>query len=199
MISMRVPSRYFLSWTMALWLLSTASSTMADTVAGVTLEERVSVGNEELIYNGAGLRKRFFFKLYVGSLYVPENLKGGSGDDIVDADAPMMIQLNILSDLLTRDKLVSALKDGLNKSTQGNTAPIEAQTRIMLDALSEPVRPGQVYQLIYQPEAGTEVRLGDETLAMAPGLLFKQALFGIWLSNAPAQASLKTAMLAGGS
>lgn len=187
------------SMTVALCLCATASIARAATVAGVTLDDQISINNTQLVYNGAGLRKRLFFKLYVGSLYVSDDLKGGAGEDVINADEPMMIQLNILSDLLTRDKLVNALKDGLNKSTQGNTAPIEAETRIMLDALSGPVRPGHVYQLIYQPGTGTQLMLDGELLATAEGLPFKQALFGIWLSDAPAQASLKAAMLSGGS
>lgn len=164
-------------------------------VGGVTLEDNVSVGGIDLSYNGAGIRKKLFFKLYVGSLYLTDELIGASAADIVDADEPMLIQLNILSDLLTRDKMVKALKDGFKKSTGSNTAPIQEQIDTMVDGLNQPIRPGHSYRLLHTPGSGVSVTLGDETLATIPGLDFKKALFGIWLSANPVQGTLKGAML----
>lgn len=175
--------------------LTLVSPAMAAKVGGVTLEDSVSINNVTLELNGAGLRKKLFIKLYVGSLYTESSLKGSDGRSIMQADQPMFIQLNILSDLLTRDKLVKALKDGFNKSTGGNTAPIQDGINTMIDAMSQPVLPGEVYQILYRPSAGTIIIAGDELLATIPGLPFKQALFGIWISDAPAQKSLKKAML----
>jgi len=49
--------------------------------------------------------------------------------------------------------------------------------------------------LAYEPGVGTHLMNGDESVSVIPGLEFKQALFGIWLSDKPAQASLKKKML----
>ena len=48
-----------------------ATSAWAIDVEGVKLDDKASVGGQELVLNGAGLRKRAIFKVYVGSLYVP--------------------------------------------------------------------------------------------------------------------------------
>lgn len=180
---------------LAVFMLVTSGSVHAKKVGKVELAENLSVEDITLTLNGAGIRKKLFIKLYVGSLYVEESLKGSDADAIIQADNPMLIKLDIISELLTRDKMIKALNEGFSKSTNGNTAPIQEQISAMIDAMSQPIRPGDVYQVIYTPQAGTRLTIGDETLATIEGLPFKQALFGIWLSASPAQKSLKDAML----
>ena len=172
-----------------------ASSVQAAKVAGVELEESLSIGSHEMTFNGAGLRKRLFIKLYVGSLYLANASSDASA--IIEADEAMSIRINVLSDLLTRNKMIKALKDGFRKATGGNTAAIQPQIDQMLDSMQEKIRPGDSYTLSYEPGVGTHIMRGDETLSTIEGLAFKQALFGIWLSDSPAQASLKKAMLGG--
>ncbi len=177
-------------------LLALQQAKASSKVGGVTLEDNLSAGdNISLAYNGAGIRKKLFLKLYVGSLYLDNKLKGANAAAIIEADAPMLIQLNILSELLTRDKMIKALNDGFSKATGSNTAPIQNEITSMIDALDEPIRPGDTYQLQYTPSSGTSIIRRDETLVVIPGLPFKQALFGIWLSDTPVQGSLKGAML----
>ncbi len=48
-----------------------AVGAQAAEVGGVKLEDKVSVGGQDLVLNGAGMRTRAVFKVYVGSLYVP--------------------------------------------------------------------------------------------------------------------------------
>ena len=48
-----------------------AGTAMAAEVGGVKLDDKASVGGQELVLNGAGIRTRAVFKVYVGSLYVP--------------------------------------------------------------------------------------------------------------------------------
>ncbi|MDH3897194.1 MAG: chalcone isomerase family protein, partial [Deltaproteobacteria bacterium] len=51
------------------------------------------------------------------------------------------------------------------------------------------------YDLIYVPGKGVEVYINGEYASVTEGLSFKKALFGIYLSDKPAQKSLKKAML----
>ncbi|MBP7668921.1 MAG: chalcone isomerase family protein, partial [Burkholderiaceae bacterium] len=57
-------------WLMTgLALLALAGPVMAAEVAGVKLQEKVSVGGKDLVLNGAGVRTRMVFKVYVAALY----------------------------------------------------------------------------------------------------------------------------------
>jgi hypothetical protein len=48
----------------------TAASAVAVEVGGLTIAETFDSGQGELIRNGSGIRKKFGFKIYVGSLYL---------------------------------------------------------------------------------------------------------------------------------
>ena len=173
--------------------LMLGGSAHAAKVAGVTLDDTMTVGEQSLALNGAGIRKKLFIKLYVGSLYTVE--AGSSAADIVAADAPMAIRLNLISNLLTREKMVAALMDGFQKSTGGDLAPIQAGIDQLVSVLPEKFESGTAMTLAYEPAVGTHLMGGDESMSVIEGLEFKQALFGIWLSDKPAQKSLKKAML----
>ena len=47
------------------------------------------------------------------------------------------------------------------------------------------------------PDSGTNVLKNSEYIDTIPGIEFKKAFFGIWLSNDPIQKNLKQAMLGG--
>jgi hypothetical protein len=174
-------------------VLMIAGSAHATKVAGVTLDDTMMVGEQSLALNGAGIRKKLFIKLYVGSLYTAE--ASSSAADIVAGDVAMAIRLNLISNLLTREKMVDALIDGFDKSTDGNLAPIQAGIDQLLGVLPEKFESGTAMTLAYEPGVGTHLMDADESVSVIEGLAFKQALFGIWLSDKPAQASLKKAML----
>lgn len=170
--------------------LSTAQSM---TVRGVELPGTVTAGDTTLVLRGAGVRSKFFFKLYVGALYLaaPAN----SASLIVKADSPMAITLDVLSDKVTRERLIDTLEEGFEKSTSGNTAAVQADIDSLIALLQDKIEPGDHFSLIYEPASGTHVRKNGEELAVIEGLPFKQALFGIWLGDDPAQGSLKEDML----
>lgn len=163
--------------------------------AGVELADTLSISDSELSLNGSGIRKKLFIKLYVGSLYLGEASSDAAA--VIAADEPMAIRLNILSKLLTRKKMVKALKDGFSNATGGDTSAIQTQIDEMLAGMQEKILPGDVYTLAYEPGVGTHLMRNGEEQLVIEGLPFKQALFGIWLSDKPAQASLKSGLLGG--
>ena len=181
----------------ALLLLATLATepARAAKVAGMELPDSVDIAGETLALRGAGVRKRLFLKLYVAALY--GGAEGADGAAIAAADEPMMIRLAIRSDLVTRDKMIDALNEGFAKSTGGDTAPVQDGIDAMLAAMPEDIDPGDRYDLVYVPGEGTTLAQDGERLASVEGLAFKEALFGIWLSDDPVQADLRSAMVGG--
>ncbi|MCD6188115.1 MAG: chalcone isomerase family protein, partial [Desulfuromusa sp.] len=51
------------------FLLLSSSNLFAKTVYDIDLPDTITVSGEQLQLNGYGLRKKFFFKIYLGSLY----------------------------------------------------------------------------------------------------------------------------------
>jgi hypothetical protein len=173
-------------------LVSTASVSAKD-IAGTTLPDTMKYGGKSMILNGAGVRKKFFLSLYSGGLYLIE--KSSDAKKIISEDKPMAIRLVFISSLLSVDKMKKATMEGFEKSTGGKTAPIKPQIDQLMASFDKGVKTGDVYQLINMPGSGVHVVRNEVRVATIRSLPFKQALFGIWLSDRPVQASLKRSML----
>ena len=176
-------------------LLTAALTTPAAalTVEGVDVPDTYSAMDTELKLNGAGTRSKWFMDLYIGGLYVPETIDDGQA--IINADEPQAITLHIISGMITSDKMKSATMEGFENSTGGDLAAIKDDVDAFLDVFSEEVKDGDVFDLVYLPGEGVRVLKNSEGRATIGDLEFKKALFGIWLSDEPAQEDLKEKML----
>ena len=134
-------------------------------------------------------------KVYEGSLYL--ETKSADAEQIVNENAPMAIRIDVTSEMVTADAMKKALSDGLEKSTNNNTDPISNEIQQLTLSFNSTVTAGDFYEFIYIPEIGTNVLKNNELIELIPGLNFKKAFFGIFLSNNPIQKNLKKAMLGG--
>jgi hypothetical protein len=107
----------------------------------------------------------------------------------------MAIRLHIVSSMATSKKMEKAWREGFEKATGGNIEPIKVQIEELISVFREEIKENDSYDLIYVPGKGVQVSKNSEPRSTIEGLPFKKALFGIWLSNKPAQKSLKKAML----
>lgn len=176
-------------------VLAWPAISQAKTVGGVTVDDVFVVDQQPLTLNGAGVRTKFFLDLYVASLYLPE--QEDDADDIVSADKSMALRLQIISALITGKRMAESTRDGFVRSTDGRLAPIEADVEQLIQAFAEEVNEGDVFDLVYRPGTGVTVYRNGEAKSEVAGLTFKQALFGIWLSEDPVQEDLRDGLLAG--
>jgi hypothetical protein len=168
---------------------------LAAEVGGVKLDDRASVGGQELVLNGAGIRTKAFFKVYVASLYVPQ--KAGELAAVL-AKAPRRIQMNLLRNL-TADQLVDALVEGLNdNNSPAEMAAVKAQVDQLVAIMKafKDVKEKDVVTLDFV-DGGTKIALNGEARGAIPGEAFNRSLTRIWLGDKPVQSDLKKAMLGG--
>jgi hypothetical protein len=170
-----------------------ATSLYALEIAGVNVPETISADGKTLVLNGAGLRTKLFIKAYVAGLYLPQ--KSNNAQAIVNADEAQAVRLAITSKLITSSRMEEAVREGFEKSTNGNIAPIKSQIESFINVFKEPIKVGDVYELINVPGKGVEVMKNGAAKSTIPGMEFKKALFGMWLGNNPVQDSLKNQML----
>jgi long-chain acyl-CoA synthetase len=172
-----------------------AATAFAAEVGGVKLADKVAVGGQELVLNGAGIRSRAMFKVYVGSLYLPAKAGDLAG---VLAKGPRRIQMNLLRDL-SADQLVDALNDGLkDNNSEAELAAVKAQQTQLATIMKSfgEVKEGNVVTLDFVDDA-TAIGFNGAAKGAIPGEAFNRALTRIWLGEKPAQADLKKAMLGG--
>lgn len=164
-------------------------------IAGVKLDDKVSVAGQELSLNGAGLRTRLVFKVYVASLYLPQPAKDLAA---VLAKSPRRIQLNLLR-TLSADQLVDALNEGL----EANNTPEElsavksqiAELSAIMKTFKE-VREKDVVALDYV-DGATRVSWNGEPKGAIADEAFNRALTRVWLGDKPVQPELKQSLLGG--
>ena len=160
---------------------------------GVIVPDTLKAGRDNLVFNGAGVREKFFMDIYVGSLYLKK--KSSHSKNIINADEAMAIRLSIVSRLITADKFIEATNEGFEKSTGGNTAPIKNEIKQFINTFKNGIHKGDVYDLVYYPGVGVKVFKNGKLKSTTKGLKLKKALFGIWLGKNPIQKDLKKGML----
>ena len=186
------------AWTVFVtaWLLLCGAAQAAE-IEGVKLADKVQLGSAELTLNGAGVRTRVFFKVYVGALYLPK--KAATTDAVLGEAGAKRISMHMLRDL-DAEQLLSAFNDGLKKNHKPDElAKLEPQVKQLdsIFAAVKAVKKGDVVLLDYLPGAGTRVTVRGEDRGTIAGDAFNRALLRIWLGEQPADASLKKAMLGG--
>ncbi len=182
------------SWSLLCLLLSITTPSQANKIAGIELKESIKLGEAKLLLNGAGQRTKYFIDLYIAALYLTD--KTQDAQTIIDADKVMLIQIHVISNLITSENLSRGTAEGFSKSTGNNTKAIQSQIDDFLDAFKEPITLGDIFEIVYQPGIGvTIVKNRHITKRISADMAFKRALFGIWLSDKPAQTSLKNSML----
>lgn len=182
---------------LALALMLSPAMALAKEVAGVTLPETITLGaRPPLVLNGAGIRSKFFIKVYVGALYLPAPVR--DVDAVLRHTGPVAMHMHFLHSEVTKEKLVSAWNEGFE-------ANLDASERARLDGrigrfneLFRTVHKGDVIRLDYLPGAGTTVTINNEARGVIDGEDFMQAWLRIWLGKQPADADLKQGLLGAG-
>jgi len=171
--------------------------TSAREIAGIDLPETVQLtaGSTPLVLNGAGIRKKFFFKIYVAGLYLPS--RQTSSKDILDIPGPKRVHMHFLYKEVERDKLVTGWQEGFENNLETNKFEKVASRLAKFNQLFRTMHRGDVVDLDYQPEEGTQVLFNGELQGRIEGNDFYAALLQVWLGQQPADADLKTALLKG--
>lgn len=176
--------------------MALAGAAAAVELEGVKLDDSATVGGKELKLNGAGVRTRVIFKVYVMGLYLPE--KKRSPSDVLAADGPRRFTLAMLRDVSGAD-LGEAFMSGLDKNSdsaeKSRLAKQIARFGEMFKAV-DMLKKGDVLTGDWLPGTGTVLQLNGKPLAEPlPDIAFYNAILKIWLGDKPADSSLKPALL----
>jgi Chalcone isomerase-like len=177
-------------------LCTLVAPVLAAEVAGVKIDETAKAADgKTLQLNGAGVRTRFFVKVYVGALYLAQKANSASAV-LADAGAKR-VELHLLRDLRA-DQVSSALNEGLlaNNSVE-DLAKLDAKIKDFVSIMNSigSAKQGSVIALDYAPGPGTRVNVNGEVKGTVPGEDFNRALLRVWLGDKPVDTALKKGML----
>ncbi len=177
------------------FILVGSSLTVLPAIAG-ELPSQIQAGEHRLVLNGEGARTKTLIELYVAGLYLTQPSTDAA--HIIEDDQPMAIRIKITSSFVSQKSLVSSLEEGFKNATGGDTREISEQIEQFRDCFKDAISKGDTFDLVYLPEHGVVVNKNGKLQGAVAGTKFKQALFSIWLSNKPADATLKQALLTTG-
>jgi len=170
-------------------------SLQAKEVAGINISETISLSGQskKLSLNGAGIRAKFIFDIYVGSLYLEK--KATKANKIYTLPGQKRVGMHFLYDEVSKDKLVNGWNDGFENNHTSEEL-LKLKTRIaQFNDLFITVKEGDVINLDFIPNKGTSVIINNKTMGLVKGDDFFVAVLKIWLGDEPADSDLKEGML----
>jgi hypothetical protein len=148
-----LPSRRGGIWLLGFCSCSIAFSSFGAEVAGVKIPDT----DQQLVLNGAGLRKRAFFDVYAIGLYLPE--KKATAADAIGAAGAKRVAIHMLRDVGV-DQFSGALIDGM-KDNVGDVEmkALEPRIKQLLSAMNtmQEAKKGMRITLDWMPAAGTQL------------------------------------------
>lgn len=148
-------------------------------VGKVSLPETLTIDKEELLLNGAGLRKKLVIQVYACGLYLTEKLN--SSEAILADSSAIAVRMHFIYKEVDNQKLIEAWNAGFKKTNADITFPREVKQ--FNSFFSETAQKGDVYDIVYLPDKGIEVIKNSKTVGRIESKNFRRAVFSIWLSE----------------
>lgn len=114
--------------------------------------------------------------LYVGSLYTEKGEE--SVELVMHGVGKAIIRLDIISGMITSEKMESATREGLDNTTEGQTEPIKTEIEAFRGVLKDEIKIGDSFVFVADGGQVRVVKNDAETLTIDNPSL-RSALFGI--------------------
>lgn len=181
---------------LAAGLCAAMASWAATELAGIKIEDTATVAGTKLQLNGAGIRYKGPFKVYVGDLYTTQKVK--SLDELVAAPGPKRLTMTFLREIEAASfgkLLTRGVEDNISKNEMSKLVPGMIRMGDIF-TLNKSLIPGDVITLDWIPGTGMVVTAKGKV----QGEPFKEpefyrAIMSIWFGPVPADWKLKDAML----
>lgn len=182
---------------MILWtfLLLWVSPAWAIDVEGVSIPGQVVLEGEKLSLNGAGVRTKFFFDIYVGALYLPHPVN--RAEELLAKPSPARVSMDILYGDVDKEKLTKGWVSGFKKNqSKASFAALKDRLEAFNSMFSD-VRKGDHLYFDFLKSGETDIVIKGQRVGSIRGADFQRALLAVWLGDKPADSDLKQVMLQG--
>ena len=161
---------------------------------GVQVPESVVQDNgTRLVLNGAGIRSKFIFDIYIAQLYL--KAKASDAPAVLAADAGRRMTMHFLYSEVEKEKLVDAWNEGFEGNGTKEQLTAMKGDIDRFNAMFDTVKEGDQIVLDYIPGKGTTVLIRGEIKGMIPGKAFNDLLLSIWIGEEPVTDDLRDELL----
>ena len=178
----------------ALSFLLLSSQAFALDVAGVNVAQTVSAHGKTLTLNGSGIRKKLFFKVYVGSLYTERKVTTPA--QLLAEPGEKLVRMNFVHSKVEKEKIVEAFAEGLANNSPGVARSAEAKA--FLSWFTADFVAGDTVDISLSPDGTVAASHNGKALGSVRSPALVQGVLLIWFGEKPADGDLKKGMLGNG-
>lgn len=172
-------------------VLLLAGNAQAKKVYDIELPESLTVAGETLLLNGYGLRKKFFFKVYLGSLYAAARVS--STEQLLAQPGSKLIRMDFIHSKVDREKIVAAFAEGIKKNSPQLVG--KPDTRQFLRLFNADFVAGDRVDLELTADGRVSARHNQQLLGSVQSPELAAGVLLIYLGRHPADDDLKDGML----
>lgn len=172
-------------------LLLFAVNVQARQVGGITVPEQVNIGSHTLNLNGYGYRTKWFFKIYLGSLYAVHPISS-----LADADrdpGDKLIRMTFIYHRVGAEKIVDAFNEDFQNNTPG-LAGTSAAKRFLSFFTTDFIK-GDVVDLALEGSGTVTVTKNGRILGSVTSVSLEKGILAVYLGKEPADEDMKEGML----
>jgi hypothetical protein len=178
----------------ALSLLLLSSQAFALDVGGVNVSPTVVLHQKTLSLNGAGIRKKLFIKVYVGSLYTER--KVSTAAQLVADPGEKLVRMNFVYSKVEKEKIIETFAEGLANNSPDVARSAEAKA--FLSWFTADFVAGDTVDITFTPDGTVAASHNGKVLGTVRSPALAQGVLLIWFGEKPANGDLKKGMLGQG-
>ncbi|HET9599157.1 MAG TPA: chalcone isomerase family protein [Anaeromyxobacteraceae bacterium] len=163
-------------------------------VSGVGLADEVTVEGRTLVLNGAGLRRKLIWDVYVCGLWL-EHPSHDAGAILQD-DAAWLVELHFVRDV-DHEKILDGFREAFERNSPGQAERLRPGLVQFHDEVMSKltVHRGERIAIAYVPGVGSRLTVPDGRSSIYPGKDFADALLRTWIGERPSDRGLENALL----
>lgn len=159
---------------------------------GVVLPDNYDLAGQTLQLNGQGMRKKFFFSIYVGALYTPKRVTTAA--EVMSPDLPKVIRMHFVYDEVSAEKLRDGFAESIDNNLPGFSKTADAQQFLQIfnfDAVKN-----DTIDMQFTAGGAVQVLYNGKPVGRLKSAAASKAVLNIYFGAEPIE-SLKTGMLGG--
>lgn len=178
------------------FLILLSSPVLALQIENIEIPEQITQAGAQqaLTLNGAGLRTKFIFNIYVGALYLSSSSK--EVGQILNDTGSKRISMHFLYGKIEKEKMTNGWTDGFEDNlSEAQFAALKPSIDKFNSAFSSNTVKGDSVIIDFIDNKETSVTINGTEKTRIRGADFQRAVLSIWLGESPADEDLKQAML----
>lgn len=171
-------------------LILFSSQLFAANIAGTNIPDTITLNNTVLKLNGSGIRKKWFVKVYIASLYTTNRIK--NYQDALKDSSEKIIRLDFLHDV-DKSKVTESLKEAFVNITPD--IPDSDAGKKFFSQFNTNFKVGDVLELALLPDGTVITKHNGKVLGAVTSARLAYGLLAIYIGDKPIDKELKKGML----